>query len=79
MNIDQIIGEVILAAVEAGQIKAVDGVIAACHVLVRHVPACHARMTQGGSECTCGDRINITVHAGESSDCTACLERAHAH
>jgi hypothetical protein len=79
MNLDQIIGEVILAAVEADQIKAVDGVIAACHVLVRHAPACHARMTRGGSECSCGDSIRITVHAGESADCAVCRELARAH
>jgi hypothetical protein len=80
MSLDETIARALQAAIVAGQIKAIDGVPDVCHVLIQHATHCPMRSTRGQDQrCTCGSRLGITIHSGESADCQACAERPSEH
>lgn len=80
MSLDQIIAKALQVAIAEGRISAVEGVPGACHVLVQHRIGCPVRRSQGREDrCTCGDAVQITLHAGEHADCATCAERGYEH
>jgi hypothetical protein len=82
VNLDKLIARAIAIAVAEGRLPAVEGVALAhnCHVLVQHRSECPTRRTRGEDEnCTCGERLAITLHQGDYSECKACAERPSEH
>jgi hypothetical protein len=82
MSLDDLVARAIALAVAEGRLPSVEGLalVHPCHVLLGHLTACPMRRTQGRDEnCTCGDRLTITLHAGDYGDCEACAERPSEH